>query len=539
VTESNRTIEERLQRAMEHRAETTTVDPDAWEQLQARLPRRRGFRVPITPKTLVPALAVAVALVIIAVSVFRSRGDDQSVRLIGGPPPRFVLGDTPTGYRPVLLLDLGPVPDNLRASTLRVYGQRGDGGLLASDAIVVLTSRQPVNGATSGQTTANDDRLIAVRGKEAVLHHEEPGPTGPVTVTWIEREGLAVEATLYPHERTGRSGGDKEEQLLDVVRSLRFGAADPPDDASVTVGALPDGFEQVYEGPPAIGNAEGLASTRLQYAPAAGEQGGVPDLSLDVTRSGANSLDAVAWRIPNARAVRVRGKPALLGSFGSDGSGVVTWVERDGVIVSVSGEVSGEQLIAAANGMREVSESEWQRIVGPLPRSLGDRFGSPESSSDVSKTVVARGTGDGYTWEARADALDGGQEVCFGVHVTTSLWRRVGRECSSAGGAEADFGPIGQPHEVFGVAVTDFGRATFVSGQAGSDVAVVRVELAGGERVDVQPAGEQANLLMRFFVTKLASGDRPVDVIALGPGGRELSRRALPPVVDAEIDTED
>jgi hypothetical protein len=97
----------------------------------------------------------------------------------------------------------------------------------------------------------------------------------------------------------------------------------------------------------------------------------------------------------------------------------------------------------------------------------------------------------------------------------------------------------GQPHELFAVTATDFGRVTFVSGQVGRDVASVRVLLDGGDRLDLRPVGEEANLSMRFFVTPLDAGERAVEVVALTADGRELHRRAVPAPTAAYFDTGD
>ena len=335
----NTPVEERLRRALAQQAEATTVAPDGWRRIQARLgPDRRwrpsGFRQWLL---LAPAAGVAVvALVIVAVLA----GRDGAKHGPGDGRPRPALPGAHGRGTPL------PAPECRSGSPggpaaardlpgLRPAGRRrcGPGGVARHHRAGRL---RPARSASSETAICGCSIRTCQWPKTAQGRRSCPGPRRTAGRRW----------------RSWRSACPTP-QLVAVVQSLL------PGDATTATPALPPGFVTVRSR--ALPERTGPMS--VQYWGADDGAG----FGVSVSDTPNATVDDLAWWLPGGKATKVRGKTAI---YTDRSGGLLTWMERPGVAVTVyGGGLTERELVAIAEGLRPIDETAWQALVDRVGKS--------------------------------------------------------------------------------------------------------------------------------------------------------------------------
>lgn len=494
-------VEDRLARALDQRASTTRVSPDAWQQIEERTARARRRRS-ATGWVGVPALAAAVAAVLAVVT--GGGGDDRQVTAAEPAPAYFVIRDV-AGR-----LELRSVEDHSMSpgdglGTQRVYGRRAADGLSFDATISVGT--YPADRRGPQDPRDEDGERLDVRGFEATLRSYGDH----TSVSWREN-GLVVEVFAY---------GVGREELVAAVRAAEVRAA------GARMTALPARFAQVYEGPspggPEIGAERVTRQGWVRLEP--GDEPTPDDvprtgITLTVYEGAGMSLDSIAWTMPGARRSGAAGQPALL----DPQVGALAWAPRRGVVLVLSAEhnyeessfVDGEpewahpfterDLADLAARVEAIDEATWRRLVAGLP---GGGSAGPLVPGARNAEVVATG-GDGESaWTARAYLSQG--MVCLDV--------------SSRGSGSGGCFPAPASSAIDGVGVLSDGMLTAL---VAKDVAEVVVELDGADPLSVEPARSSDDLPVDFLVVQLPDGARATAVVARDASGRDVGRQPVP-----------
>ncbi len=315
---------------------------------------------PRSPRRAWPAAVAAAALVLalVGVSTLALRGDGQPMGEQAGPTSPFVVMADPAGV-------LGP--DARITAKSESSDAFADGG--AEMQMWARESETGLEQAVAVVTGASDDYLSEVA--------DFAGPSET-----IERNGVTLTRFL-PDPQSGSEttevqwqGGAGSTSLL-IARGLS-------DDAVLEIavavaldgtaaGAVPDGLEPVYDGDQMLAPPAGVILREVVYGAAAGYvdlfsfEGWAPDQVGFLLRSG------------EARRVDVNGRPGVLTPTGGSDWAVV-WTDGNDLTFAVeSGDVSTEELLAAARSVRSITEAEWDALVADPGDASG---GSAAPSSD-------------------------------------------------------------------------------------------------------------------------------------------------------------
>ena len=178
---------------------------------------------------------------------------------------------------------------------------------------------------------------------------------------------------------------------------------------------------------------------------------------------------------------------------------VVLWEESPGVLVAVGGNVSDDELLAAAESLRPATASEWEDLRATLAET-----GSPMPLPEPGSTVAIGFASDGSPWALVSP--DGFGSLCLELGTGVDL---IGKcETLSPEATSLLFPSI--------VADARYPRMAFGPAPAGS--ASVRILLAGGAELSVATVGET------FYVAELPASAEPLQVVFLDAGGVEIGR---------------
>jgi hypothetical protein len=295
-------VEERLRRALAQQAEATTVAPDGWSRIQARLRPDRRWRPSGLRQWLLLAPAAGVAVVaLVVVAVFAGRDGAKTVQVTGGPGRLYL---APTGVEPRFQLrsaDLDPQVDPLPPGTFRAFGRRAADGV-ALEASLVITV--PANFALRGSLPPTRD--LRVLGRNVPVAEDGAGAQVP---SWTQPDGRTVALMAF---------GLSDAQLVAVIESLL------PGDATTAAPALPPGLLPVRSG--------ALPEGTLPMSVQTWEANDGARFGVNVADAPNATVDDLAWWVPGGKATKVRGKTAI---YTDRSGGFLTWLERPGVAVSV------------------------------------------------------------------------------------------------------------------------------------------------------------------------------------------------------------
>ncbi|MDQ3146076.1 MAG: hypothetical protein M3R01_03935, partial [Actinomycetota bacterium] len=312
------------------------------------VPEPRSYRT----AALVTALALAAGAGAVGAAVLDDGRDTTQVVTSALEVPRLVPAVVPPGLG---LVRAGELPSPLVASpsggaSLRLYGAPGaDDPFARLDlGIVVVPTENPVRARADDRAT----RSLVVRGQPGLLF-EASDATGMRELQWTEPGGPTI--TL-----ASRSLDDR--QVLALAEGLSV------EGAAVRPGPLPEGLELVANQPsasvpgrltvPVPTIAKGWA---LAYGTPAGASVRRRSLEVATHRGDGDHLAALAWWY-DGRTVEVRGHAGVLGT-GGDGASVVSWLEDEGVAVTVSAVgFTEEELRGVARTLQRVGPTEWDGL---------------------------------------------------------------------------------------------------------------------------------------------------------------------------------
>lgn len=468
-------------------------------------------------------LAAAAAVVVLAVGAtwFAGRsddGDDDRARVTSTLPRPFRAGVVPDGF------------------TLSSAGE-------ISDA------------ETSGEGDTSDEVLpLHLYGPSA----EDPRLGLSVIDTWTDDEDLGPDTVITIGDRRGRLLEDMGFGKRTVIVTLPNGAGGVAlmsqsmtrqelialaeqvtregDRPVVPADALPSDWREVGLEPDGILMANQLmvlrgsatTSNYVAYVGSAPEQGAVVVASMpgDVGR-----LHAVQVAVNQFDDVTVRGHQAIFGEAAAipdSGLGegfVVTWEERPGEIIRVSGYgLDRDAALALAEGIEPVGSAEWKQLV--TDSRLGEL---PETDNPNQGDSVARGEfADGTAWILRVQPAEGEADPAMAPQLTLDVALPSSSSSSSAGSSSQS----GASEEVAfpSTSVVEMGGRRFTATVIRGDVASVVGRGADGQVLVTATVGDAES----FRWAVLEAVDGVVEVVALDAAGAELGQFDVAPVGDID-----
>jgi hypothetical protein len=513
VTGPTHDLEDRLRRTLTAVAETTETDTMAEEWAGAGAGNRSGtaHRAPL----LDAAVVVVVALVGVALAL---ASDDDGADVIADETQEG------SGYSVPTVLPDGVVPtyawrgvpeqpdgEPPAADRVRVFGERGDDGLLVR-AVAVVEVENSFMSILNGLTTTG--RREATAGGSTV-HLDRVPDTGLALVT-----SPASDVALLGF-------GVADDALLGIIGPL---LADAGGTDAVDRSKVPAGMEQLYDGPSRplehaddsdtellVVDLQDVRQGRLGHGGFDGWQmsafRGEPPSSVvsellagrNVSRLAVGDLDVVLFG----------------GAPGSPDRWGATWQERPGVTVSISGSGATDDVPAIVAGVQEVDAARWRAFASGAEEAAeaAEERGRRTSVEDDfvpsgPGTEVAVGAGnEPETYTLTPGTSAGGEEVV----------------CADSGrlGAGTFCMPRQAPHPA--VIVDSWGtsgNSTYVVGLA--DAAVARVVVEGPTAdVEVAPAGAEAGHGVVVFAADLPPQDGLVEVAGYDEDGNEVLRTRL------------
>lgn len=437
-------------------------------------------------------VAAAVLVVAAAVTVAVRAGDEDAAPVVAGPNaevPRLVPGGPADALTVLGATDL-PVEDPYGTDAgVLVFGTDDDRDPFGDGNLGILWT-------STGQERVGEGEDVGdamVRGNPVSAHAADA--TSPATVQW--QEG--------PFQVTVASRTSTVDELLTVA------AATVVTNAGVELAEDPTGLVRVGAARLTVPGA-GSILLPLGGDGHAGAWSADGDEVTVVTVAGGDEVrTAVAFASGALHPVTVRGRDGLVDAEGS----VVVWEEAEGVIAAVQTSEPGlAALLAAADGLREASEDEWQAVVAAGP-------GPDEVAEEPTPPAAGLGDDEGdLSWSVGRD----GRAVCADV-TDRSV---TGMGCMLVGPGEA----AAASHELSDGRVLVFGAV--VDGTVGvvvdssdrpydgmvdpeQDVFAVVVD-AGGKPSAVRPYGDDGEPLETIPVPPPHPYDREDDVVL--PGGR-------------------
>lgn len=467
-----------------------------------------------------PARAVIAAAAVLALlsggiaTITGNDGDDDRTVIAG------VGALAPDDPLPRMILD--PVPEGMTQGAVEGGAGEGRPGELSSALFGDPDASEPFAGGDLAVAVLNDDTIdfdgYAVPGARPV------DVRGTQAATWVT--DLGHRRLVWKEERTGAritldSRSMTPGQLVAVAEAL-----DPTNIGALPGDVLPERVELI-----AVWADRKTESAHANYD---GEGDSVcivglaclgVDLNVGSSRSGpAARAEAEFYSPAGLEDVVVRGRDGwfepgrkfdAVESSGSEGDVTteselppsVSWLEREGHLVRLSGRGMGkEELLALAEDVRPATDEEWEAL-----ERRGDHW-------NPRQVTVDEGDTDGIEWSVTVEPFDqapAAREICLKV---------PGEPSVCVGLSEPPPGPppvLGLP-ALQSLSATSDGYVVW--GQVGSDVATVRLELAGSSAVEV-PTRAVEGVDGRFYAAGIVAESRELTVVGFDGAGAELGRR--------------
>lgn len=511
------------------------------------------------PRTPGRILAVAAVILVVAaiagvlVAQIRDDGSDKA-KVISGKPRPFVAGDLPDGFAfagageitadegqsdgvsevdgsgPVALY--GPDDDDpqlgiavfpkweaadanpseieavdLGGRTAYRYDGMGFGkhALVIPDgegAVIVLTSSMDAEWleALASDLTVDDDGTIDLHGFSLPQGWRELGEV-PELLSLVS----PMLATMNP-----ASVGNYAIYLKGAGETATASESSSSDGSSSSSGSGTEGDDDQKAPEPRLPTDSGL-------------------LMVSSTPGDTTQVHAAALVADTATKTTVRGHEALITTTTMQSqepvaTRTVTWIERPGELVRVSGSGLDErELLAAAESLEPVNAAEWKDLVerselgefdpanadGPPRIKVGEgRF--PDGSRWILTASVPQGSGTGP---------EGSGIELASAHISVSVAEAGNSSSSSSSGMGTVTGPS-DPAAVFGLEVLGTGGRSFAGALVSSDVARVEVR-TGDEQVEAEAEIVEGGGY-RGVAVELTG--ETASLVALAADGTELGR---------------
>jgi hypothetical protein len=430
------------------------------------------------------AVVAVVAVVAVGVGVGAAvLDDDDATEVVTGvaDAPRLVPGAVPAELSLAAAEEL-PLPSDVPAVRLQLYGDPGADDPFAQGDLALGVAR---SGGSDVDPTQEGDPTVRVRGRDGLLYDAEE-PAGVTILEWVETTA-ATELTITVASRSLGDGA-----LVEVAEGLEVAGT------SVRPRRLPGDLElvadqdrasvPVLDPVPLPPDARGWL---VSYTTPDGIEDDQRALVVATHAGDDDHLDVLRWWFDGAPA-QVRGHPGVAAA--DDDVAVLSWLEADGVAVTLSGIGIGQDALRVAAGSLEaVGAAEWDRL----------RVRAARGGSDGE--ILADGPLDEGTWRLTLED----DALCF--------------ETTSGTTSHADCTPIETTEEFSPLRWFEASDSEppYVYGQTDADRVAV-VEAADNEveaRVVTGPGGR------RFFVVERPPG--ATEVVALDADGAELARQPL------------
>lgn len=306
------------------------------------------------------------------------------------------------------------------------------------------------------------------------------------------------------------------------------------DEPKVADDSLPDGFRLLTREPSPTGPDVGVFRGGSAHGPStlymagagvsdgSGAAGGL--VTLESSSGDEARLQSIRLWSDDTSETTVRGHPALVTSSVFPGSPtdegmnvrrVVTWIERPGELLRVSGfGVTEDELEALAEGVRPVPAAEWASLVERT--ELGE---FSDAANGVTSTAVGAGRfGDGTAWRLAMEESGSAGGIDPEKFMSPRLSVALGGDGDSSSGSSTG---TAQTDAAFVATQTlDKGGRHFVAGTIGRAVATVELRRADGSVIETAAIVEGGGY--RGWVAELT--EDPTIVVALTADGRELDR---------------
>ena len=464
---------------------------------QSRAPRRTAW----------VAAAAVVALIAGAVTFAVTRPDDGKDTIVASSvedPRPFVADTLPDGLGPMAFMNLETDPSSSFSSSMPIYGK---------------TPEEPLAGATVIEPRVFDELELTSSEVDGMTVYRRKGENF-LPGQWVGvKQGEAFILVF------GATEGD----AISLARIVSVADGN----VSVDNAALPEGWRRLVtvESPLELmgmsvrgGSTGYMASYMSENA----------DISVQIASLAGTEASMWAGRlfVPDSREVMVRGHRGFVGSYpmndvSGDTSGdpaprvtVVGWVERPGEVLGMIGiDVSEDELLALAEGIRPAADQEWADLV--RQSKLGEFDGNPGSGIELGRTTGTFADGTGWALTVRSDSPPDGPpgDGPGGRGVFTELRVAVPADGGSAN-ERSGSSSSGGDGAFRSLETTDTGGRYFSSGILGNDVARVQLRRSDDSVLTDAPIMEVAGY--RVFVTELT--EDPTVLVALRDDGSEAGR---------------
>lgn len=480
------------------------------------VPRARVVRV---------AAIVAVLVVVAAAAAVLTWGgdDDQGGELASeGParPLRVQATYLPPGYQ---LAEAGDILDSYASTDWT--GPSGEAALYGTSAlnppilavvslpaevtppegvVALLSSGVAVTDAGSGLPEIPEQQDVKAGDAAGVM---AAGIDGQIAVGWQQGDRSLAVIGLGMEESDLLGTAERVEVGSEGPR-LGGGAGDRSADTSGAGEVAEDRFDLLAAGTfeeafAATGSSVDLPGAQgLAYL----DDPAASPLVVSMAPGGPLSLGFVRLMAPSSESVEVRGEPALVTRNAPDEHGIV-WIEGGTLLKVTFNDLSLEEGLSVADGLRSVDEARWAELVaGPPPTWTGSGVATGAEG------VVLDGTPDGELWRVHASYLPGRGPKGLSLVL-------VGGPDDQPGFVELD-----EPLTVYYAPVADGDHILY--GAAGAEVAAVTITTGTGEETTLtpsQPDDATGTFPLDFFALDMGAGAGSGSVRATDAAGTVLA----------------